>query len=162
MKANNCQKDEKTALKAASKEALAKTKAYLKSALKLGCYIEQMQSRLSDMRASSLRGNTPSALGVKVSSSPGGVEDFYCAILLLEGTIKKRLLEFKALYEEIFGQISKIDDVTLRLILQMRYLEGLKWDEMEMELAISKRHLFRLHDKALESMVEILKQGGKL
>lgn len=52
--------------------------------------------------------------------------------------------------------ISKVEDVELRILLEQRYLCGATWEEITMNLYHNRRWIFRLHDKALDAVQQIL------
>ena len=64
-----------------------------------------------------------------------------------------RLVEIK---KEIFAVIKAVDDVVLRTLLEKRYLCGETWEEITISLNCNRRWTFRLHDRALEKVQEIL------
>ena len=141
-----------------TEKELKKTKNFLQSALKLGLHIEALQKKLEKTECMVLRGYNPPELGTKVSCSQrGSKENLYLVRIMLEKSISKRLLEFKKRFEEIDGCISELEDVTAQLLFELRYLQGMKWDDMEYEIGLSKRQLFRVHNKALVEISKILK-----
>ena len=142
-----------------TEDDLKKTKNFLQSALKLGMHIEMLQERLEEAESLVLGGYAPSNLGTKISSSNfNSKENLYLTTkIMLESSINRRLWEFKKRFEEIDGYISSLEDVTAQLLFELRYLQGMKWDELEYEIGLSKRQLFRVHNKALPEMAKLLK-----
>ena len=65
---------------------------------------------------------------------------------------------YKAL-EETTRLINLVDDPQVHLVLQMRYRNFKKWEQIAAELGYSWRQVHRLHDKGLNV---ILKLDNKL
>ena len=57
---------------------------------------------------------------------------------------------------EIAETIDLVEDVTLRLILEKRYLSFLPWNRIALDLNYTERWLQRLHNSALEQVQWIL------
>lgn len=47
--------------------------------------------------------------------------------------------------------IESIPDVKLRLVLQYRYCDGMRWEEIAQRLHYDPRHVRRLHDEGIEA-----------
>ena len=60
-----------------------------------------------------------------------------------------KLVDLKA---EITAKINAVENVDYRLILERRYLCWASWPEIAVEMNISNRWLFHLHDLALEEI----------
>lgn len=57
-----------------------------------------------------------------------------------------RLVDLK---KEIVEVIGEIDNREYRLLLEMRYLRFMTWEEIAIELGYNVRHLYRVHKEAL-------------
>lgn len=57
--------------------------------------------------------------------------------------------------EEICGIISVMSNPTYKSILHMRYIEGMKWEDMEIELNYANQSLHRLHKEAIKEVHKI-------
>ena len=64
-----------------------------------------------------------------------------------------RLVDVKA---EITRVIKSVENVDQRLILEKRYLCWASWPEIAVELDVSNRRLYYLHDLALEEVQKII------
>ena len=69
-----------------------------------------------------------------------------------------RLVQTK---KDIVDVISRVEDVELRILLEQRYLCGATWEEITMNLYHNRRWVFRLHDKALDAVQQILDGGER-
>ncbi|RDY30369.1 hypothetical protein [Lachnotalea glycerini] len=69
--------------------------------------------------------------------------------ILVSTLIKARYDRIKA-YTEIFNRIEFMEDETEKELLKLRYLKGLKWDKICLELGFEWAQIHRIHRKALE------------
>lgn len=60
----------------------------------------------------------------------------------------------------IIGLINQIEDAKGSRLLYLRYVSGMSWAEIGMELDLSERHLFRLEEVALKQFEEVVKREG--
>lgn len=63
---------------------------------------------------------------------------------------KEKIRNAEALREKIERQIETVPDITLKEILYQKYIFGKTLEEISFILNYSKRHIERLHIKALE------------
>lgn len=70
----------------------------------------------------------------------------------LEGKIRRSLEESLRLKLEIRSQLEKVFPLEQRLVLEYRYLQALKWEEIQEKLGVSKRSAHRLHGLALQKI----------
>ena len=61
----------------------------------------------------------------------------------------EHLVELKA---EIITTIKAVDCIEYQLILEKRYISGKSWPEIAVDLGYKMRHLYKLHDDALEKI----------
>lgn len=88
---------------------------------------------------------------VAFSSTPSKkVEDCVCNIVDLQREIQEEINELVRVEREIGEAINAADlDSTLKALLEMRYLNYLKWEEIAVRLDITFRWTMTLHKKAL-------------
>lgn len=67
----------------------------------------------------------------------------------LEGKIRRSLEESLRLKLEIRSQLEKVFPLEQRLVLEYRYLQALKWEEIQEKLGVSRPTANRLHGLAL-------------
>lgn len=93
---------------------------------------------------------------VSFSSTPSKkVEDCVCNIIELQDEIQAEILELTQIERKIGLAISQaVEDPTLRALLEMRYLNYLKWEEIAVRLDITFRWTMTLHRRALEVFSE--------
>jgi DNA-directed RNA polymerase specialized sigma24 family protein len=96
----------------------------------------------------------PSAVndGMPKGNKKGDLSDY---IVLMEEQIEKlkkeRLKKAKA-YERIYEQISEVEDDTEKELLDLRYIKGLKWEEISLEMDYSWKQVHRIHANALKHL----------
>lgn len=73
----------------------------------------------------------------------------------LRALLFDRLLDSTALRMDIEHSISGINDERLRLLLELRYIDGLTWEKVADKMRIEYRWVLRLHKRALGELVII-------
>jgi DNA-directed RNA polymerase specialized sigma subunit len=63
----------------------------------------------------------------------------------LKAQYQRRIDELMDKVKEAQEYIAKLEDWRLRLILQCRYINGLTWEQVEYEMGIPLRTIYRLH-----------------
>lgn len=130
------------------------TKEYLKQAFYLdkniNSKLEQVEklnelatkatSTLSDMPKSSNRGESR-------------LEEIIVKIIDLQEEINKDIDALIDLKREIAWTINNVKDKEMRSILEKRYLCFDSWEKIAVDMNYSTHHIFRLHNKALKSIV---------
>ena len=101
------------------------------------------------------------ATGIRSSCSFSGA---YAKGSILESSLEKNVNAFMVICEEIEAEIERLraymqevrsvldflPDTREKEILELRYLNGMKWEDISRRMLIDSRHLRRLHDAALE------------
>ena len=64
-----------------------------------------------------------------------------------------RLVDLK---REISRTIGMIDDPELQVLLELRYLNYLKWPEIAKEIHCTENNVYKMHRRALEKMEKII------
>jgi len=72
----------------------------------------------------------------------------------LERKLKRKLDELMDERARIEEYIESIDNVTIRMILRLRYINGLGWNQIGNELGYSERQCRRKHKEFFEKMEE--------
>jgi hypothetical protein len=71
-------------------------------------------------------------------------------ITALETKIQNGINVYLQLQEDIKSKINSVQNYDYRLILQKRYINLLKWEQIAVDLNIDLRWVYRLHNKALK------------
>ena len=88
--------------------------------------------------------------------STSRMADAVCKIIDLQNEIAADMDSLIQTKKDIVDVIAQVTDVELRILLEQRYLCGATWEEITMNLYHNRRWIFRLHDKALTVVQEIL------
>lgn len=105
---------------------------------------------------------------VSLSAAPGSggdgrsLENTVQKILLLEQQIDEEIERLVGIKAETLYLISRMDDIRLENLLEMRYVEGKSWAEIETELDFSEGWTGKLHKEALKVFQKVLdEEDGK-
>ena len=132
-------------------------KEYLSQAF---CIEMQVQSKLEQIEAlRSLACRVTAPMGSEPVSHTRNVtsmQDTVGRILEAEEELNKQIDDLVAMKLEIARTIDRVEDVTLRLILEKRYLAFLSWGQIAVDLHYSERWLQVKHLEALEAVEKIL------
>ena len=132
-------------------------KDYLSQAF---CIEMQVQSKLEQIEAlRSLACRVTAPMGAEPVSHTRNVtsmQDTVERILEAEEELNRRIDDLVATKLEIARTIDRVEDVTLRLILEKRYLAFLSWGQIGMDLHYSGRWRQVKHAEALEAVERIL------
>ena len=103
-----------------------------------------------------------------IRSNPGSgggnnnfMEDVVIKIVDLEKEITAEMERMVELKKEIAEVIGRVEDPALQTLLELRYLCYRDWPEIMSEMYYSKTSVHRLHQKALEKIMQILTDGTK-
>jgi len=58
-------------------------------------------------------------------------------------------IEMRGRVQEVLEQV---DEINLRCVLQMRYMNNKSWDDIAKALSFSRRHVMRLHEQAVKKI----------
>ena len=70
----------------------------------------------------------------------------------LRAALYERLLDSTSLRLEIEHSITQMQDERLRLLLELRYIDGLTWEKVAERLNTEYRWVLRLHNRALKEL----------
>lgn len=85
------------------------------------------------------------------------MEDVILKIIELEEEIHGDMNNLIDLKQSIMQTIKKLKGVDFQTVLESRYLCMKQWEQIAVNMGYSLQHIFRLHDKALKDVWEILK-----
>lgn len=131
------------------KQELDSKKEYLMSYLPKFKAAKRLEEDMEQFRQAKVN---PS---VSYSDMPRGsghqdLSDYMVALeSLIEKLIKAKYERIKT-YTDIFNQIELMQDDTEKELLRLRYLRGMQWDKICIELGFEWAQIHRIHKKALE------------
>lgn len=134
------------------KVKMMQSKQYLKQAYRVNELIQCNQKELVELRllADTIPGIDYSKDKVQTSASnDAGYTRTIEKIIELEDVIKKDIEKLVSLKLEIRNVIDTVQDNEERLLLKLRYLNFLTWENICYEMSVSMRTAHRIHGVAL-------------
>ena len=92
---------------------------------------------------------------LKVQTSSRSENEIINKYLDLERELKKDIAAVLEKKEVVYKKLQLLDGLE-KDIMQLRYIGGLSWDEIADKVNISSRHVYRIHDKALEKLKHVI------
>ncbi|MCQ4788753.1 DUF1492 domain-containing protein [Blautia obeum] len=65
--------------------------------------------------------------------------------------LKEERLERVRCYQKIERQIRQMENEDEQEVLRLRYIKGLKWEEVALKMNYSRKQVHRIHSSALKS-----------
>lgn len=136
----------------ATREENERKKEYLRRYLEAKRMQEVLEREIDELRLDRM---TPSGLlqdGMPHGSSGGGDLSGYVARLdELDRKLRAQMYKKIQLRAEITERIDAMENETESLLLRLRYIHGLKWEEVAVKMDYSWKQIHRLHSKALNN-----------
>lgn len=85
------------------------------------------------------------------SVSPMG--DAICKIIDLEAEINRDIVRLVDLKRDMVRIIKAVDNTECQTLLELRYLCFKTWEQIAVDMGYNVRHVYRLHDEAVEKVV---------
>ena len=79
-------------------------------------------------------------------------EELILKIIDIDNLLTDELLKLTAAKQDIFDAINTVKDPTLQVLLEHRYLDGMRWEDICVELHYSWRQVHRMHLQALRQV----------
>lgn len=92
---------------------------------------------------------------LKVQTSSSSENEIINKYLDLERELKKDIAAVLEKKETVYKKLQVLDGLE-KDIMQLRYIGGLSWDEIADKINVSSRHVYRIHDKALEKLKHVI------
>lgn len=134
----------------------ANVKNILKSAWEaqkqLEADIEQLQ-RLNDMtlRITPLYSFAPGGANAGTSK-----QDAIAEIVLLQNEIKEDIKRLRLQRQKVYKLIHQLDDRNMRILLNQRYMQYKKWEEIAADLHYSWQWVHKMHSRALNKLKKLI------
>ena len=124
---------------------------YLRRALVLDMQIDAGFERIQQLRALADRRTVVYGRErVRGSGSADGRMDVVARIVDAERKLDEKIDRMIALREEIQALIGRVQDERMRVLLELRYLNGRTWEEVAEEMNYTTRNIYNLHSAALK------------
>lgn len=128
-------------------------KEYLSQAFIVDVDINTKLDQLDRLNALATKATTTfSEVPFTGTPDPHRREDIIVKIIDLEDRIKEEMRRLVDLKSEIMTAIAKIEEPEQRIVLEKRYLEFKKWEDIAVEMNRSLRSIYRLHGEALKNV----------
>ena len=134
-------------------------KAWLGRYRQLDQRIGQLAEEISLWRSRAQK-ITPSYEGQPRGGGEDRLQSAVEMILQLEKEADREIDALVGLKGEIHRAIRTVEDPTLRLLLEYRYIHGLTWEQVAERMGYDQRWVYRLHGKALNCL-EVQTSHGK-
>lgn len=85
------------------------------------------------------------------SGGNSDLSDFVVKVDELLADLKKQAERRITLRREISRKIEQMDDETEKLVLRLRYIQLLKWEEIAVRMDYTYRNVTKIHGKALQN-----------
>ena len=89
--------------------------------------------------------------GMPRGSNQSDLSDYIAILDEQIKLLKAERLEKARCYQKIERQIKKMENENEREILRLRYIQGLKWHEVENKMGFSREWTLKLHGRALRN-----------
>lgn len=136
-------------------------KEYLERAYRIDQMIESKIEQIRSLRELSTKAT------VALTDMPSGSKDVHskesiiAKMLDMENELKVDIDKMIQIKKEVTAAIAAVNDKECQLLLEMRYLRLMSWEQIAVEMQRSIRSIYRLHDKSLEKIFEIIKVGSQ-
>ena len=124
-------------------------KKKLKSYHDLDIQIDRLLEEKARWRARAMKVSPSYSPLPKAAAQEDSTQSCIERVVLLEGEINRKIDALILLKREIEGYIQTVNNPTLRLLLQLRYIDGYTWEKVAEKLHYDYRHVTKLHGKAL-------------
>ena len=95
---------------------------------------------------------SPNLSGMPRGGGGGGTQGAISKIVDLETEINTEIDKLVEKRKEIESVIRAVEDSTLRALLEYRYINGKKWEEIALMMGYDYRWVLRLHGRALSAV----------
>lgn len=127
-------------------------KQFLSQAFNLTKLIKSYEKELEEIKALEPYISSSNYSGMPFSGTRNPEPPFVRAIYKkadLEGKIEKKVEDLIDVRVQIHNAIEAVSNNTYKLVLRLRYIDFLSWEEIASEMNYSEVHIHRLHNAAL-------------
>ena len=130
------------------------TKNYLMRAYRVDQRIENKMEQIANLHDLANKATATYSDMPKSKNRTGSrIEDAVVKIIDLENEINKDVLELVEIKSQIMDSIKAVQDPELQLLLELRYLNYVSWEQIAVKLNFSIDNVFKLHKKALDCVM---------
>lgn len=128
-------------------------KQYLKQAYRLNELINSDLAELQNLRSLSISiSSDMSKERVQSTKRPDKIGSIVAKIVDLENEINAEINQFVDLKKEIRDKINLLTNRNQQLVLRLRYIEFLTWEQVAKRMTYSMKQVFRIHGEAIKNL----------
>lgn len=131
-------------------------KQFLFQARRSGVLLESLLDELERLRSVINRVTASAGADFSGEPDPKRAETAITELLEFEKVVAQLVEELIELRRTVIGIILRVEDVSACEVLSKRYINGLTWNVISYEMGLSYRHVFRLHERGLELVAELI------
>ena len=134
----------------AVREENNRKKEYLRKYLEAKRMQEVLEREIDELRLDRMIPGSPAQDGMPHGSGGGDLSGYVARLDELDRKLRAQMYKKIQLRAEITEKIDAMSDETESLLLRLRYIHGLKWEEVAVKMDYSWRAVHKIHSKALE------------
>lgn len=134
----------------AVREENNRKKEYLRKYLEAKRMQEVLEREIDELRLNRMIPGSPAQDGMPHGSGGGDLSGYAARLDELDRSLHAQLERKLRIRKEITDKIDAMSDETENLLLRLRYIHGLKWEEVAVKMDYSWRAVHKIHSKALE------------
>lgn len=134
----------------AVREENNRKKEYLRKYLEAKRMQEVLEREIDVLRLDRMIPGSPAQDGMPHGSGGGDLSGYVARLDELDRKLRAQMYKKIQLRAEITEKIDAMSDETESLLLRLRYIHGLKWEEVAVKMDYSWRAVHKIHSKALE------------
>ena len=135
----------------AVREENNRKKEYLRKYLEAKRMQEVLEREIDELRLDRMIPGSPAQDGMPHGSGGGDLSGYVARLDELDRKLREQLERKIQLRAEITEKIDAMPNETESLLLRLRYIHGLKWEEVAVKMDYSWKQIHRLHSKALNN-----------
>lgn len=140
-----------TLMEQAVREENNRKKEYLRKYLEAKRMQEVLEREIDELRLDRMIPGSPAQDGMPHGSGGGDLSGYVARLDELDRKLRAQMYKKIQLRAEITEKIDAMSDETESLLLRLRYVHGLKWEEVAAKMDYSWKQIHRLHSKALNN-----------
>ena len=136
------------------------TAEYLRRALILDMQIDAGFERIQQLRA--LAERRTAVYGRERTGGSCAADsrmDVVARIVDAERELDAQIDRMIAMREEIRATIARVSDERMRVLLELRYLNGRTWEDVAEEMNYTTRNIYNLHSAALKAVAPLIAEA---
>lgn len=126
-------------------------KAYLRQYLMAKRAQAVLEQEIDELRLDRMIPGSPAQDGMPRGSGGGDLSGYAARLDDLDQKLRTQMYKKIQIRAEITEKIDAMENETESLLLRLRYIHGLKWEEVAVKMDYSWKQIHRLHSKALNN-----------